>query len=243
MYRVCVVSAGLLLLASFVVSLNSSGDPATARAVSGSATPEATPTEITDLGLDTSIFESAIGSNRSISWSAVPGATKFRLLLDLTLTAVSASDPVCGRASQPATQQLHIDEELPGNTSAFEIPFPPLPPSDAWVVGNFNVSIRAFGPAGHQLGGQGRIGTGSPGPARVCGSETVAPTPRATTVTLPPSGFGSAEIATRAWLPSLLLATMGAGLVLVSLAFRRRASSRRSPQQVRASRSCPAIVE
>lgn len=221
-YRGILPGLALLATATLLAANFGGGGGARASAGTASVTPQATPTEITDLGLSTSIFDSAIGANQSISWSAIPGVATYRLVLELQLGAVSAIDPVCGKASQPAIQQLKIEEDLPGTASSFEIPFPSLPAADTWVVGSFNVSLRAFGQDGSQLGGQGRIGTGSAGPGRVCATSTVAPMPRTPSVALPGTGLRGSEELHTSRIAYGLLVIAAAAFLLLSFGFSRR---------------------
>jgi hypothetical protein len=214
-----IVGLALFVAVTLLVADFGGSGPGYTNAGSATVTPQATATEVTDLGLNTSIFDTAIGANRSISWSAIAGVATYRLELELQLVAVSATDPQCGKASQQATQQLNIDEVLPGTATSFEIPFPPTPPGDTWVVGSFNISLRAFAPDGSQLGGQGRIGTlAPPGGEGICATPTVALVPRTPSVTLPRTGLSALRDSHTARIAAGLLALAAAGLLSLSLA-------------------------
>lgn len=183
----------------------------------GSPTPVSTAPP-SDIGLDTSVLDRPIGSDRSIRWQAVSGAASYRVILELQIVRVNAANPGCAAPSQEEVRMLSVDETIPGTSTSFEIPLPSVPAIDTWRVGSFVVDVRALDGSGAQVGGQRRQGVVEGG-ASICSTPTAAARP----IVAPSTGTGSAAASDLSATAMILALALGAaGLLSGSLGIIRR---------------------
>lgn len=142
------VLAVLLVGAVMAIATNAiSGRPTLAQ--------EATPTQITDLGLDGESVLGLIGPTATISWQMTGGVDRFQLTATLLAIRVNRSDPFCTPPAQPDTTEIAIEQSFANATTEFAVTFPALPDSDAWFVYQRSLFLRAFAADGSQIGAEG----------------------------------------------------------------------------------------
>lgn len=167
---------------------------------------DATPTSISDLGLDREAVFGLIRPKPRISWRATAGVDHFRLTATLQAARVNAADPFCSPPAQAGTTTITVDETLPGTATGFSVAFPPLTESDSWFVFNGEVGLDAVDSAGRQIGAQG----GGRIAETLCGR----PQPTATSaplLALPSTGTGQ----TRDHVDASMIAAAAASFLLL----------------------------
>lgn len=178
-------------------------------------TPTGTPTVIADLGLVFDQVVGTVGDDPRITWTTTPQVDHFELTGTLNAVRVNKADPFCSPPIEAQGTTLTVNETLAGTAMGFRVPFPPLPPEDAWFVSVAEIRLRAFDANGVELGADG----GGAVAEAICAGQASTSTPASEPV-LPSTGAGDGEGAAVRTTAFFLVG--GALLVLAGLIFAMR---------------------